>query len=224
MDRYERRGIEEINNLMRQNHEENYQFTNDWFATCRLTWLNLIPQINPTKILEIGSYEGASTCFLIETLGKTKPIELHCVDTWEGGVEHDGTDMESVESRFKQNTNIAIESATHEVELVVHKGCSDLELTKLIASDKRSYFDFIYVDGSHQAPDVICDAILSFKLLRVGGVIAFDDYLWAENLPYGTDLVRCPKLAIDAFTNIFCRKIEIIQAPLYQLYLKKTVA
>ena len=209
---------------MTTNDEQQYRFTNDWFGVARPIWSNLIPQINPTKILEIGSYEGASTCFLIDTLGKTKPIELHCVDTWEGGVEHKGTDMESVEDRFKHNTNTAIESVAHKVELVIHKGFSDYELSKLIASDKSQYFDFIYVDGSHQAPDVMCDAILSFKLLRVGGVIAFDDYLWAENLPYGIDPVRCPKPAIDAFTNIFCRKIRIIQAPLYQLYIQKTVA
>ena len=132
--------------------------------------------------------------------------------------------MESVEDRFKHNTNTAIESVAHKVELVIHKGFSDYELSKLIASDKSQYFDFIYVDGSHQAPDVMCDAILSFKLLRVGGVIAFDDYLWAENLPYGIDPVRCPKPAIDAFTNIFCRKIRIFKAPLYQLYIQKTVA
>ena len=209
---------------MTTNDEQQYRFTNDWFGVARPIWSNLIPQINPTKILEIGSYEGASTCFLIDTLGKTKPIELHCVDTWEGGVEHKGTDMESVEDRFRHNTNTAIESVAHKVELVIHKGFSDYELSKLIASDKSQYFDFIYVDGSHQAPDVISDAILSFKLLRVGGVIAFDDYLWAENLPYGIDPVRCPKPAIDAFTNIFCRKIRIIQAPLYQLYVQKTVA
>ena len=41
--------------------------------------------------------------------------------------------------------------------------------------------DFIYVDGSHQAHDVLCDAILSFKLLRVGGIVCFDDYLWGRS-------------------------------------------
>ncbi len=51
-------------------------------------WDSLIPQINPTRILEIGSYEGASTCYLIEKLATSKQIELHCVDTWEGGIEH----------------------------------------------------------------------------------------------------------------------------------------
>lgn len=209
---------------MTTDKERKYLFTNDWFGVARPVWTNLLPQINPTKILEIGSYEGASACFIIDSLSQTKAIELHCIDTWEGGVEHKGTDMNNVEGRFRYNTNIAINCAAREVELIIHKGFSDFELSKLIASGKIEYFDFIYVDGSHQAPDVICDAILSFRLLRVGGVIAFDDYLWAESLPYGIDPIRCPKPAIDAFTNLYCRKIRIIQAPLYQFYIQKTSA
>ena len=54
-----------------------------------------------------------------------------------------------------------------------------------------------------------------------GGIIGFDDYLWQEPLPYGTDLLRCPKLAIDAFTNIYARKTRIMLAPLYWLYVQK---
>jgi hypothetical protein len=51
--------------------------------------------------------------------------------------------------------------------------------------------------------------------------MAFDDYLWQEQLQYGADPIRCPKPAIDAFTNIYCRKIKVLSAPLYQLYIQK---
>lgn len=205
-----------------------FQFTNNWFESrARGVWEQLIPQIKPTKILEIGSYEGASTCFLIQKLAQANPIEIHCIDTWEGGIEHQpggnaSVNMSAVEERFNQNVELAIEAVPNNVDLVIHKGYSDIELSTLFVTGKKNYFDFIYIDGSHQAPDVLCDAVLSFRLLRVGGVIAFDDYLWSENLPYGVDPVRCPKPAIDSFTNIYCRKIGIISAPLYQLYIQKT--
>jgi hypothetical protein len=70
---------------------------------------------------------------------------------------------------------------------------------------------------------VLCDAVLAFKLVRVGGVIAFDDYVWAEAMPYGKDPLRCPKPAIDAFVNIHFRKVQILSptVPLYQLYIQK---
>lgn len=145
-------------------------------------------------------------------------LALHCVDTWEGGVEHQRggiaqTDMRSVEERFRHNTAAAIARAPCRVTLTPHKACSGVALAALLASGKKGYFDFVYVDGSHQAPDVLCDALLGFKLLRVGGVMAFDDYLWAEDLPTGRDPIRCPKPAIDTFTNLFCRKPRVMSAP-----------
>lgn len=204
-----------------------YNFTNNWFdSSAKEVWDTLITQLNPTRILEIGSYEGASTCYLIEKLAASKEIELHCVDTWEGGVEHkEGgvaeANMFEVEDRFHHNTQLAISKFQNNVQLFLHKGFSDVALSQLISDGKQGYFDFIYVDGSHQAPDVLCDALLSFRLLKNNGVIAFDDYLWQEQLPYGADPIRCPKIAIDAFTNIYCRKIRVISAPLNQLYVQK---
>jgi predicted O-methyltransferase YrrM len=208
--------------------ESSYQFTNNWFdSAAKNVWDALIPQINPKRVLEIGSYEGASACYLIDHIAAYQDIELHCIDTWEGGIEHQAggsaqVNMSEVEQRFHHNTKIASERAGHLVDLFSHKGYSDVELAKMIANGMAGYFDFIYIDGSHQAPDVLLDAVLSFKLLRVNGILAFDDYLWQEPLPYGTDPIRCPKIAIDAFSNIYCRKVRIISAPLYQLYIQKT--
>lgn len=204
-----------------------YRFTNTWFAKSRDAWRRLLPQLDPARILEIGSYEGAAVCFLIDELAPRKPLEIHCVDTWAGGVEHaEGgehpADMGSVEARFRHNTGQALAAARHPVDLHVHRKPSDEALVDLLAGGRRNAFDFVYVDGSHQAPDVLCDAVLGFRLLRVGGVMAFDDYLWAEKLPYGTDPIRCPKPAIDAFTTLYCRKLRILEAPLYQIYVQKT--
>jgi predicted O-methyltransferase YrrM len=203
-----------------------FQFTNRWFDVARTVWDQIIPQVNPSRILEIGSFEGASTCYLIQKLAVNKPVEIHCVDTWAGGIEHQTggiveTDMNAVESRFIHNIKIATNSVPNHVDIFKHKGFSDFQLSKILTSGKKNYFDFIYVDGSHQAPDVLCDAILSFRLLKVGGVMAFDDYLWSEDLAHGKDPIRSPKIAIDSFTNIYCRKLRIISAPLYQLYIEK---
>lgn len=202
------------------------KFTNNWFAGQKSIWDNLIPKENPKRVLEVGSYEGASACYVIEKLGNDHALEIHCVDTWSGGVEHQAggsaqSDMPSVEERFHNNIDIAKQSVSQPVELVIHKGFSDFHLAKLLGEGKANYFDFIYIDGSHQAPDVLADAILGFKLLRVGGVMAFDDYLWFEPLPYGQDLVRSPKIAIDAFVNIYCRKLRIMPGGVHQLYIRK---
>ncbi len=204
-----------------ENHQ--YVFTNNWFnGAARSVWETLIPQISPSRILEIGSYEGASTCFLIELLGQIHATEIHCVDTWDGGIEHQsfGVEMKSVEARFHHNVAVATQKAPHQVTLTIHKGYSDQQLATLLSTEKRAYFDFIYVDGSHQAPDVLADAVMSFRLLRVGGVMVLDDYLWED--PSGTqNILRNPKIAIDAFTTIYSSKLRILAAPLYQVYIQK---
>lgn len=203
-------------------------FTNDWFDVVKGPWADLLARLLPRKLLEIGSYEGASACFMVNQLASRFPIELHCIDTWEGGVEHrlDGTDMSRVEHRFRSNLQLAMQATAeqpHAVQLAVHKNRSDLALAALLAQGHAGTFDFAYIDGSHQAPDVLSDAVLAFKLVRVGGVMVFDDYLWAENdLPGGRDLLRCPKPAIDAFVNCYFRKVEVLRGPLYQLYVQKT--
>jgi predicted O-methyltransferase YrrM len=207
---------------------KNYQFTNAWFqSAAQKNWDTLIPQfIKPSTILEVGSYEGASACYLIEKLAPHNPIEIHCVDTWEGGVEHQTgglaeANMQSVESRFLHNTQSAIQQSAHHVDLHIHKGYSDMCMAQLLSQGKQGYFDFVYIDGSHQAPDVLCDAVLGFKLLKTGGVMVFDDYLWLEELATGRDILRCPKPAIDAFVNLYFRKINVIPMPLYQMYVQK---
>ena len=199
-----------------------FTFTQNWFAPgTRPIWDEMLPQIDPTTILEIGSYEGASACYLIEHLAQRHPIELHCVDSWAGGVEHQGTDMAAVEARFQHNLRIALRRAAHPVEITVHKTASDTGMIGLLAAGKINYFDFIYIDGSHQAPDVLSDAVLGFKLLKIGGVMAFDDYIWQEDLPTGKDPLRCPKPGIDAFENINMRKLDILPTPINQLYIRK---
>ena len=203
-----------------------YLFSKNWFDSNKTIWRELLRKVNPTRILEIGSYEGKSTTFIVECLGNINDLEIHCIDSWEGGTEHRqgepaGSNMREVEARFEHNMKIAINKSTRAVKLEVHRGLSKRELPKLVANGMQGYFDFIYIDGSHQAPDVLLDAILGFELLRKGGVMAFDDYLWEEELSGGTDPIRCPKISIDAFTNIYCRKVKCVSAPLKQLYVEK---
>lgn len=206
----------------------NYQFTNNWFTPHKIVWGELLAKFNPTKILEVGSYEGASSCFLVEKLACEKEIELHCIDSWRGGIEHQSggmaeADMSVVELRFKHNIKLAKQSVTHSVNLQVHKENSDVALSNLLARGHINTFDLVYIDGSHQAPDVLCDAVLGFRLLRSGGLMILDDYFWQENLPEGVDLLRCPKPAIDSFTNLYCRKLNILGASAHQLFVQKNL-
>ena len=119
----------------------------------------------------MGSYEGKGTIFIIENLANTNDLEIHCVDSWEGGIENkEGgfveADMSKVEARFVYNTRTALSKSSQKIKLELHKGLSNKELPKLVANNMKEYFDFIYIDGSHQAPGVLFDAVLCFELLK----------------------------------------------------------
>jgi hypothetical protein len=51
--------------------------------------------------------------------------------------------------------------------------------------------------------------------------MVFDDYLWSHEPAGSQDHFNMPKPAVDAFVNVFQRKLSAYGAPLYQLYLRK---
>ena len=129
----------------------------------------------------------------------------------ESNIKRKNFEMDSVEQTFLQNLSVAKNKFGENLDAIIHKECSSSCLPRLLADGKRSYFDMIYIDGSHQAADVLFDAVVSFELLKEMGVLIFDDYLWHEkDMPDGIDVLRSPKIAIDSFLNIYARKIKII--------------
>tara|TARA_Y100000766_G_C18742566_1_gene524371 strand:- start:141 stop:773 length:633 start_codon:yes stop_codon:yes gene_type:complete len=199
-------------------------FTNRWFeTTAKGIWAELLPKLKPTKIIEIGSYEGQSISYLIKTLSsEVDNLEIHCIDDWEGEqpvYKKLNLKMNLVEERFKKNMELLLATRKN-INLKAHKSKSIKALSNLIAEGKSNYFDFIYIDGSHYACDVISDSVLAYDLLRVGGVIGFDDYTWVDQST--NDVLARPKIAIDAFANIFSYKTRIINTGNQQLYLQRT--
>lgn len=197
-----------------------YEFTNSWFEPHKAVWKHLLDQYKPRRILEIGSYEGACTCFVLENLcAQNVTPEVFCVDTWAGGMEHAGTNMSAVELRFDTNTALASSGRATVTKL---KHFSKEALTRLLAQGGAGTFDLIYIDGSHQAPDVLADSVLAFELAKVGGLLIWDDYLWSHEPLGQQDPLNMPKPAIDAFINTYQRKLAVITGlPLYQLYAVK---
>jgi predicted O-methyltransferase YrrM len=88
----------------------------------------------------------------------------------------------------------------------------------LLSKGHRASFDLVFVDGSHQASDVLTDLVLGYDLCKIEGTIICDDYLWSMEPAGKQDPLNMPKQAIDAFSTIFMRKIKQISAPLYQVY------
>jgi predicted O-methyltransferase YrrM len=190
-------------------------FTNNWFESSALpNFANLREKqfiTNCENILEIGCYEGAATCWMLGNM-LAPDGTMFCIDTFKGGNELEAKDMEGVKDRFIANT---AEARKSKQEIVLLEGESTRHLCSLMAFDRS--FDFIYVDGSHEAPQVLTDACLAFELLKPGKVMIFDDYVWGAN---GGSIFARPKIAIDAFTTIFSDRMAMIGVG-YQMAIMK---
>jgi predicted O-methyltransferase YrrM len=77
-------------------------------------------------------------------------------------------------------------------------------------------YDIVYIDGSHAAPDVLADAVLSWSLLKKGGIMIFDDYMLDWELPPQDR----PKIAIEAFLRIHKNELQKLHQG-YQIIVKK---
>ncbi len=192
-----------------------YQFTQDWFSRNIPSFQkNLARYVNISEIkaLEIGSWEGRSTCWLLENILIHPTAEITCVDTFQGSVEHKlwfpQNYIQSIEERF--DFNIALTNSAHKVKKIVG---SSIEVMRCLPLNT---YDFIYIDGSHLAYDVLADAVLAWQLLKEGGLMIFDDYdFLVPNQPQ-----QNTKIGIDAFLTVFGDKLKVIHRE-YQVIVEK---
>lgn len=192
-----------------------YQFTKDWFQWAPPVWQQLIPHMPERKtFLEIGSFEGRSTVWTVENMLEDGG-DIICVDTWKGSEEHAPEDMDGVEARFDRN--IALLKDRFPQRNIIKEKSTSVKALGLLAYEQHYKFDFIYIDGSHVAKDVMTDACMAWPLVKHGGFMVFDDYLWK---PQGFATMQRPKIAVDTFVNLFEDELTLVMIN-YQLILKK---
>ena len=106
-------------------------------------------------------------------------------------------------NKFKRNVS------KYEEKVKIHRGMSG----DILKSDfEKDTFDFIYIDGSHTAYDVLQDAILAHSLLKVGGIIIFDDFGWKD--PNNLHPTNSPELGVTCFYNAY----ELFYNTIFQGY------
>lgn len=184
-------------------------FSNDYFTPHIPYWHAIFSENNlyekNIEVLEIGSWEGMSSLFILSTLPNANLIS---VDTWGGADEHQGNAvLDVIEDNFDKNIY------AYRDRLSKFKGTSFEFFNE---NKNKDRFDLIYVDGSHHTDDVIVDAIKSFELLKIGGIMIFDDYFWVH---YSKPMDN-PAGAINAFLRLKKGSYEILSV-YSQLLLKK---
>ena len=190
-------------------------FTQDWFSHNIPNWEKWLYQLkgkSHLRFLEIGSYEGRATRWLLENILTQDSAKIYCIDQFLGSMEHEPKEMPQVKKFFEYNIQ------PYRNKVLVFVESSQKALRNHPAIFFENFFDFIYIDGSHQACHVLEDAILSFRFLKKDGLIIFDDYEWNSY----EDVKLNPKLAIDSWLACFEGQYEIIHKG-WQVCLRKTI-
>jgi predicted O-methyltransferase YrrM len=143
------------------NKETNYIFTVDWFSCYIHNWTYFLQELKDKpnlRFLEIGSYQGRSTVWLLENILTDDTSSITCIDTFEGSAEHVEYHQDDLHTLFEVFSH-NISKFKNKVNIIKNK--SQIALKQL-----NEQYDFIYIDGDHTASSVIEDAILSFSLLN----------------------------------------------------------
>jgi predicted O-methyltransferase YrrM len=195
-----------------------YKFTHNWFYWAPEVWSQLVPLLPERKnFLEIGSYEGRSAVWAAEHLLEDDGRIL-CVDTWEGGEEHKLGGHNLTEAEFNFDYNVAILHAKFPDRRIEKRKRPSYNALAGLAGTAET-FDFIYIDGSHISKDVLTDACMAWPLLKPGGVMVFDDYLWGGD-GNARDVLHRPKVAVDAFVHMFTEELTYVSIG-YQMIIRK---
>ena len=150
------------------------QFPNWFEVTARKhfeTNLSAYATSDNLHFLQIGVYTGDATGWLVENVIDATS-DLTDVDTWGGSNETGHAEIDFAA-----------------VEKIYDKRFADCKNVIKLKTDSKTFwqtaptdhYDFIYVDGAHTYDGVLLDASHAWECIKVGGVIAFDDYAWYDD-------------------------------------------
>ncbi|MEY3870602.1 MAG: hypothetical protein RLZZ338_4496 [Cyanobacteriota bacterium] len=178
--------------------ERGYEFTRDWFSHNIPIWqkyLEHFANISGLNIVEIGSFQGMSTCWLLDNILTAPDAKITCIEP-------------GFQPQFDPNID-----KTGAADKVIKLAAFSQDV---LGDLETEAFDLAYIDGCHLAESVLQDAILSWRVVKVGGLIIFDDYEWYDP----ESLLMITKMGVDIFLEMFKNRVEVLHQG-YQLIIKK---
>lgn len=156
------------NNLLKENKIYTHMEVEE-----KIALYNLVSQINKNNpnVVEIGSYIGASSCFIAKALQKQKG-KLYCIDTWENQTMPDGE--KDTYSLFMSNTS------RYKDVIVPIRGYSSEVSGEFTKYNKK--VELLFIDGDHSYEGCLTDWDLYSPYLSEDAIIVFHDTSWAQGV------------------------------------------
>ena len=171
-------------------------FSQKWFLNNFEIFTFFLPKDKSLKFdyLEVGCYEGLSSFYV---LSEYKFVNAFFLDIWDMPNPNSKTlspNFDLIEKAFDQNLS--------GFNFKKIKNDSVISMRKLLK--ENIHFDFIYIDGSHNGEDILSDAIEAFKILKVNGLMFFDDFLQHDD-----NRILQSYVGIDKFLSLYSDYLKI---------------
>lgn len=148
--------------------------------------------------VEIGSYLGASSCFIAAGIKKTKrKAKFYCVDTWENDAMTEGK---------RETFQVFVENTQKYQDIIIPLRGISVEVAKTF----KDIIDFLFIDGDHSYEGVKADVDAWFPKLSENVIVIFHDYGWAEGV----------QRVVNEFVRPLAKK-EIILPNMYVAFINK---
>lgn len=168
--------------------DDKYTFNQGWYDALLNTdmVLNTHPEgqkfaLKPEEsrqIVEIGVYEGASTCFWSDFYLDHPDSRLISIDPFTGSEEHHANPEnypELAKIELTARGNAAKSKNAAKIEIL--KAFSQFAYSELcLRHGAEPWIDVLYIDGAHDSTSVARDTVLYVPMVKPGGLVIFDDY------------------------------------------------
>jgi predicted O-methyltransferase YrrM len=177
----------------------------------RRTFKELIDEIDPKIIIEIGSWKGQSTVTMAKAC---KPdVKIYCIDTWLGSHEF-RTNKKLYGGEFDLMELHGYPQVYYQfLSNIVHNGVLDkievVPATSENAAPHMPIADLIYVDGQHTYKGVKEDLENFWPKLREGGIMFGDDYVEPTEKRVEDNFQAGVKKAVNEFAGMNNLKVEV---------------
>ena len=151
-----------------------------------------------TNILMIRQGYGRAPMWLLENVFHDyKKTTIYCIDEY----------SPALLKQFKENFKSYADSVVHINVKNIHDGFLSL---------KDLLFDFVYIDGLY-SQDILQSLVCSFPYIKPKGLIIVNN-----NTNSKEHLSNCPKIAIDAFMQIYASNIKALELSWQAIMLKRS--
>ena len=186
---------------------DTYKYSQPWFigSEIKKELEKYLDKSTENKMLEIGCFEGLSSCFFADNFLTNQHSRLTCIDPFLTINSNDHKQFLQNNEEINFDFNISV--CKNANKITVHKITSDM-----FFENNTSAYNFIYIDGCHEPEFITRDMENAFNILDKNGIMWMDDYGGGDGIVI--------KKTMDAFLEKYKGRYELIHSK-YQLAIKK---